>query len=196
MEAPAAEWVEHKSSDSPQWKQFKRSAVKDPKTNRYKAKCCRCGHETEGRLNYLQNHIQHSCKEISGEEKMKYLQAIVQANATNSTQVKRDHASTSSVVQSSSANLKNFFTPISNETTAELHSLLLKAFVNSNIPFRFADDPFFKLYQEKLARSPYQIPSRYVLSESVLPKVHLELNLQMVEKVILFYFLFFFFKFF
>eukprot|EP00733_Pompholyxophrys_punicea_P000772 Pompholyxophrys_punicea_v1_NODE_277_length_2406_cov_4.192684.p1 type:complete len:389 gc:universal NODE_277_length_2406_cov_4.192684:249-1415(+) len=172
MENP--NWEKHSAANSPEWEYFLRSHHKNPQTQRYRAQCNSCKVEFDGRVYLLKRHLTDDCKGITPDDKFKYLRDSQKAKTPSL----ETHTTTAAVPTT------NYFKPLSNETIEQLRVLLLKSFVNSNIPFRFANDPFFIEYQNRLARSVYNPPSAFVLSTNTLPKVHSEFSFEQQQNLL------------
>ncbi|KAI7964699.1 hypothetical protein MJO29_002797 [Puccinia striiformis f. sp. tritici] len=79
--------------------------------------------------------------------------------------------------------VKQYFQPFSHEKTLKLHELLVKSLISSNLPFSFFENPYFQEYQLELARSVYKIPRRVQVIEKILPVVHAQHELLMLNKI-------------
>jgi hypothetical protein len=65
----------------------------------------------------------------------------------------------------------------------ELHKLLLKLLISSNVHLSFLENPYFQEYQSELARSPYKLPRRVQTMEKILPMVHARHEVKLLEKL-------------
>jgi hypothetical protein len=72
---------------------------------------------------------------------------------------------------------------MSNDEKHQLHELLLKALLSSNIPTSSLENPYFQEYQSKLARSPYQLPLRVQMMDKILPMVHARPESELFDKL-------------
>lgn len=132
----ALKWIKPGDNFHTQWDHFKRSNTKNVKTNRYVAKCNHCELEMEGRVDRMKGHTMKSCAKIPRDERRKFIEQQAKGfNRSSLDESKTPPTSSSKTTLNSS----NYFRPISNELTSNLHSTLLKAFISGGIPFRFAE---------------------------------------------------------
>ncbi|KAI7964172.1 hypothetical protein MJO29_004599, partial [Puccinia striiformis f. sp. tritici] len=66
---------------------------------------------------------------------------------------------------------------------SDLHKLLVKSLISSNLPFSFFENPYFQEYQLELAQSVYKIPCRVQVIEKILPVVHAQHKLLMLNQI-------------
>ncbi|KAI7939839.1 hypothetical protein MJO29_014575 [Puccinia striiformis f. sp. tritici] len=79
--------------------------------------------------------------------------------------------------------VKQYFQLFSHEKTLKLHELLVKSLISSNLPFSFFENPYFQEYQLELEQSVYKIPRRVQVIEKILPVVHAQQELLMLNKI-------------
>ncbi|CAG8817463.1 33801_t:CDS:1, partial [Racocetra persica] len=129
------------------WTGFLRSKqLKNDKARRYNAKCTYCAQIFEARKEAMTNHMLNLCRKISAESKILYSRTVNKKKSEEVTEVPTHKA----------VLVTDYFDKaiLSSEKTNELHTLLLRALVYSNIPFTFAENPFFILFLKSL-RSSY-----------------------------------------
>ena len=99
-------------------------------------------------------------------EKAAYIQEVLKAEGpTSSTRAEtsdneEDYRCISASIPPSNSSsqtpsVQPFFREMTNEKISQLHELLLKSLLSSNIPLAFLENPYFQEYQSELARSPY-----------------------------------------
>ncbi|MBW0465449.1 hypothetical protein O181_005164 [Austropuccinia psidii MF-1] len=76
-----------------------------------------------------------------------------------------------------------FFQCFSNSLIEELHEIILKALIVSNISFYFLDNRYFQQYQKALVRPPYKLPTCHSITSSFLPLLHAKHKAMILEEV-------------
>jgi len=169
------------------------SNLRKDQSRRRQAKCTYCQKVfTQAKPTQLFSHIKNSCPTISSAEKTAYIQDVLKAEGpTSSTRAEtsdneEDYRCISvSIPPSNSSSqtpsVQPYFREMTNEKVSQLHELLLKSLLSSNIPLAFLENPYFQQYQSELVRSPYKLPRRVQMIEKILPMVHARHEVEIYE---------------
>ncbi|CAG8623301.1 591_t:CDS:2, partial [Gigaspora rosea] len=122
----------------------------------------------------MTNHVLNLCRKISAESKILYSRTVNKKASEEVTEVSPYKA----------VLVTDYFDKaiLSSEKTEELYILLLRALIYGNIPFSFAENPYFILFLKTL-RSSYNPPSRYKLSNNVIQTEYARILVEMVDRI-------------
>ncbi|MBW0560220.1 hypothetical protein O181_099935 [Austropuccinia psidii MF-1] len=196
----ASNWQTPSNVHGSRWSGFLMSKLNyDSPSHRRKAKCSYCNEIfNDARPHRLFMHLKDRCQKIPPDKKSKYIQEVLQDSRTSdseevstsgtSTSLSTPLSRASSIIRKQShgdtPSTASYFRCMSNDRTQELHELILKALIVSNVSFRFLDNKYFQDYQRALVRSPYKLPTRDSICNNVLPLLHAKREAMILEQVI------------
>ncbi|CAB5359941.1 unnamed protein product [Rhizophagus irregularis] len=141
----------------------------------YSATCSFCEfHWTTAKVAKLKRHLAYDCNKIDSETKINVLMMLTSSNedseddSTTTSTTKSSKKQKSSDTRSQTCiddHYENFPTPLVKED--QINKALANMFVCCNLPFSLIEHPFFIEFI-KILRTTYNLPSRWVLTETLI----------------------------
>ncbi|PKK75132.1 hypothetical protein RhiirC2_773988 [Rhizophagus irregularis] len=140
----------------------------------YSATCSFCEfHWTTAKVAKLKRHLAYDCNKIDSETKINVLMMLTsnedsEDDSTTTSTTKSSKKRKSSDTRSQTCiddHYENFPTPLVKED--QINKALAKMFVCCNLPFSLIEHPFFIEFI-KILRTTYNLPSRWVLTETLI----------------------------
>lgn len=178
------------------------SPLRNDDSKRRRAKCTHCLRVfPHGKPELLYRHIKDECSGIPPSERSSYLQMQISSpdgqpatstdppptsarradKGTGRPAVPRKRKAPPSA--ETTATCRDYFTSVQPERGREMHALLLKAFITSDVPLSFLENPYFQRYQHELVRCPYDLPHEASIITQTLPAIYNNLETDILLRV-------------
>ena len=194
------DWTKPTKAHGPKWNEFLMSNLRNNHSCRRQAKCTYCQKIfNQAKPTQLFNHIKNNCPSIPAEKRSAYIKTCLASECQTSSKALETEPSNSddspnqcinvnipsgkTSSQPPTGSVNQYFCQMSAAKINQLHKLILKLLISSNVHLSFLENPYFQEYQSELAHSPYQLPRRVQTMEKILPMVHARHEVELLEKL-------------
>jgi|SRR3989337_1596718 len=149
----------------------------------YAATCTFCEfHWDTAKPIYLKKHLAYECNKVDTDTKIEVL--ILLASDKADSDDNSNSTSTTSTAKRSQANIDEGYenVPTSLNKEDQINQALVKLFVCCNLPLALVEHPFFHEFIKTL-RSTYSLPSRWILSNTLLNQEIARVNVKVMRIV-------------